>query len=94
MSFVKRLIGLLLMVACGYVLLHLDRYLPGLVAAQGSPNPEVCIGMACSLTPGAFIIRLSPRYGEYDFALTADGFWVLPGYFMPLLSVVIFMLFR
>jgi hypothetical protein len=105
LSLVNRLIGLLLMVAYGYLLLHLDRYLPGLVAAQGSLYPKVFIGMAvililpvigiaCILTPDTFRNRFSPRYGKYDSALLTDGFWVLLGYFMLLLSAAIFMLFR
>jgi len=105
LGFVNRLIGLLLMVAYGYLLLHLDRYLPGLVAARGSLYPNVfigvafililpVIGIACILTPGTFRNRFSPRYGKYDSALLTDGFWVLLGYFMLLLSVAIFTLFR
>jgi len=105
LGLVNRLIGLLLMAAYGYVLFHLDRYLPGLVAAQGSLYPKVFIGMsvvlilpvigiACVLTPETFRNRFSPRYGKHDSALLTAGFWVLLGYFMLLLSAAIFMLFR
>jgi hypothetical protein len=52
------------------------------------------IGIACILTPETFRNRFSPRYGTYDSALLTDGFWVLLGYFMLLLSGAIFMLFR
>jgi hypothetical protein len=102
---VNRLIGLLLMAAYIYLFLHLDRYLPGLVAAQGALYPRVflgvafvlllpVIGIACILTPETFRNRFSPRYGRHDSALLTDGFWVLLGYFILLLSAAIFMLFR
>jgi hypothetical protein len=102
---VNRLIGLLLMAAYSYLFLHLDRYLPGLVAAQGALYPRVflgvaivlvlpVIGIACILTPETFRNRFSPRYGRHDSALLTDGFWVLLGYFILLLSAAIFMLFR
>ena len=105
LNLVNRLIGLLLMAAYGYLLLHLDRYLPGLVVAQGSLYPKVFIGMAvvlilpvigiaCILTPETFRNRFSPRYGTYDSALLTDGFWMLLGYCMLLLSGALFMLFR
>jgi hypothetical protein len=105
LKLVNRLIGLLLLAGYGYLFLHLDRYLPGLVVAQGSLYPRVfmgvafvlilpLIGIACILTPETFRNRFSPRYGRHDSDLLTDGFWVLLGYFILLLSAAVLMLFR
>jgi hypothetical protein len=101
----NRLIGLLLLAGYGYLFLHLDRYLPGLVVAQGALYPRVfmgvafvlilpLIGIACILTPETFRNRFSPRYGVHDSDLLTDGFWVLLGYCILLLSAAVLMLFR
>jgi hypothetical protein len=104
LKLVNRLIGVLLMAGYGWLFLHLDRYLPGLVVAQGALSPRVflgvavvlilpVVGIACVLTPGTFRNRFSPRYGRQDSALLTDGFWVLLGYLMLLLSGAILILF-
>jgi len=104
LQLVNRLIGLLLMAGYGYLFLHLDSYLPGLVVAQGALYPRVflgvafvlilpVVGIACILAPGTFRNRFSPRYGRHDSELLTDGFWVLLGYLILLLSVAILMLF-
>ena len=102
--FLNRLIGVLLMTGYGWLFLHLDRYLPGLVVAQRALSPRVFLGVAlvlilpvvgsaCILTPGTFRNRFSPRYGRQDSALLTDGFWVLLGSLIVVLSGPILMLF-
>lgn len=104
LRFVNGLIGVLLLAGYGYLFLHLDRYLPGLVVAQGALSPRVflgvaavlilpVIGIACILTPATFRNRFSPRYGTQDSALLTDGFRVMPGYVAVLLSAAIMLLF-
>jgi hypothetical protein len=71
LKFANLLIGLLLLAGYGYLFLHLDRYLPGSVVAQGALSPRVfpgmavvlilpVIGIACVLTPATFRNRFSP----------------------------------
>ena len=105
LKLINKLIGLLSLLGYGHLFFHLDTYLPGLAAAQGALYPRVfigtaivlilpVIGIACILTPETFRDRFSPPYGRLDSALLTDGFWVLLGYVLILLSAAIFLLFR
>ena len=101
----NKCLGVVVLIAYLYFLLHLKEHFPNLVAARESISGDAAagagtviaipfLGIACLLLPVNIIKKLSPRYGPFQKQLSIEVPIYLLGYFLLILGYGVYQLFN